>query len=581
MNYSNVSPGVYVKEIDLSQRVRAISTSIGAIVGASDKGPIMERTLITSVRQFLDVFGKPNPKTSYMHYAALAFLEESQRLYVTRVINTNPPPASGDDRALTAGAYVTVDDMMADAPNISITNFDDGTSTPLGKYDPYNTLGFDPATPGIERVLFFVCAENPGLWNNGLYVRIRPSFASGVSFAPGTGLVDFNPTYDDPLAFYVDVFKHFVSPRQQPDESFLVRRSSNVDGFGNQEFIEDVINSRSKLIRVRNNPYSSEVKVVKSSACFFAGATGGKPVHAAHMMQGWDLYRDPEMLDVNILIQGSQPVAAGQGSTIISDICALQEHMTNVAEHRMDCIAVLDVPKTEQDVANAVSFRRNDLNLDSSYAAMYTPDVLVYDQYNDLELYVPPSGFAAASYARTDTVAETWFAPAGMNRGDLKIMGVRNIYNQGDRDALDESNLNPIRLIPGMGYKIWGANTLQSMASALSNVNVRRLLCFVEKSIAIAALYSLFEPNDRILRDLLVEICTRFLKPIEQGRGLYWFKVVCDESNNLPETIQTGDLMLDVYLDPVIPAKRIHLNAIITKTGTNFKELAAERTGTF
>lgn len=543
---NNPSPGVYTKEIDLSQRVAAVSTSIGAIVGASDKGPVMERTLITSYTNFIATFGKPNPRTSFMHYAALAFLETSNRLYVTRVVN----------QALTAGAYLSVDDLEATTPILSLTNFDDGTNQPLGKLDPFNTLEFDPQQPGIENVLLFFCAANPGKWNNDIFIRVRPSTKRGLD-AP-----------DDPYVFYVDVFLNYTSPRQQPDESFLVSREYKLDGFGNQLYIEEVINNRSKIIRVRNNPYApARVKILTTATEFLAGATNGAAVTEGLINQGWELYRDPEQVDVNILINGGYSTPA------------VQLKMDEICQDRMDCIAVLDVPSNYQEVASAIEYRRNDLNLDSSRSAMYAPDLLILDTFNDLRLYVPPSGHVAAAYALTDSVAETWFAPAGMFRGDLNVLGVRHIYNEGDRDALTDAQVNAIRVIPGAGYKIWGADTLQSMASALSNVNVRRLLNFIEKSISIAALYSVFEPNDKILWDRLREMVERFLKPIRAGRGLYSFTVVCDESNNVPETIAAGDTILDVYLDPVIPAKRIYLNAIVTKTGANFRELALERSG--
>jgi phage tail sheath protein FI len=201
------------------------------------------------------------------------------------------------------------------------------------------------------------------------------------------------------------------------------------------------------------------------------------------------------------------------------------------------------------------------------------------DTYNDREIFIAPSGLVAAAYARTDSVAETWFAPAGMNRGDLNILAVGAVYNQGDRDALTDAQINSIRVIPGSGYKIWGADTMQAKASALSNVNVRRLLNFVKKSIAVASQYSVYEQHDIVLRAMLKDICDRFLKPIKSGRGLYSFYVQCDELNNPPEIVASGDLNLDVFLDPVIPAKRIHLNAIVTKTGANFKEIALARNG--
>lgn len=588
-SYASTSAGVYVKEIDLSQRIAAVSSSIGALVGASDRGPLNQRTLCTSTRQFLALFGKPNPRTSMMHYAALQFLDNGGRLYVTRVINEKAPTTGPEDRALTGGLYVTVDDLAAYSPIIRLTNFDDGTSNPLGIYDPFNTLGFDPQAPGINQVMFFVCAENPGLWNNNLYIRIRPSFARGVAFAPGTGMVDFNADYDDPYAFYLDVFENFTSVRQKPDESFLVSRDYRTDGHGSQLFIEEVINNQSNLIRVRNNSLAPLVKVVAEAGQFIAGATDGmstKKVDAATLVRGWDLYRDPEQVDVNILIQGGAPTYSPRAD-LIGDIVSIQLHMDQIAQDRMDCIAVLDVPSDQQSVAKSIAYRRNELNLNSSYSAIYSSDLYIYDKYNDRYIYVPPSGFAAAAYARTDRIAELWFAPAGMERGVLNVEGVRTIYNQDDRDALTDNQVNAIRYIPGEGYYIWGADTLQAMASALSNVNVRRLLCFVEKSIAIAALYSVYAPNDAILWSQLEDMVERFLRPIQGGRGLYWYNVQCDDKNNTGDTIAAGDVHLDVYLDPVIPGKRIHLNAILVKTGSlsgtagtvNFKEAVSAING--
>ena len=141
---SNSSPGVYTRELDLSQRIRAVSTSIGAIVGASAKGPLGERVLVTNEQEFIAAFGKPNPRTSYMHYAALEFLSKSSRLFVTRVINddeNNP-----QNRPLTAGAYYVVDDSAAINPRPRLSVFDDGSSNAQGVWDPYNTLTWNPHT---------------------------------------------------------------------------------------------------------------------------------------------------------------------------------------------------------------------------------------------------------------------------------------------------------------------------------------------------------------------------------------------------------------------------------------------------
>jgi phage tail sheath protein FI len=532
---SHSSAGVYVNEIDRSQRIAAASTSIGAAVGAATKGPVMERTLITSVRHFLETFGYPDPAISYMPYAALTFLEKSTRLYVTRVVSSD---------ALTAGAYLTVDDLSAATPILKLTNFDNGTNQPLGKFDPFNTLGFDPNQAGIENVLGFFCATNPGEWNNELYIRLRPSNKQGVALP------------DDPYVFNVDVFVDYKSPRQIPNESFLVSRDYRVNGFQRQMNIEDVINNNSKLIKYVANPYGSpDVKVLAPVSEFLDGGANGSLPTEGLIIQGWDLYNDPEKIDVNILINGGYSTPA------------VQLAMEQIASSRMDAIAVLDMPSDSQEVADAMNYVTNTLNLFSSYSAIYSPDLIIYDKYSDRNIYVPPSGFVAAAYAYTDQAFDTWFAPGGMIRGNMDVRGVRHTYNQEDRDALDSVHVNPMRSIPSVGFRIWGADTMQAQASALSNVNVRRLMNFLEKSIAIAALYSVFDPNDAILRSQLVEMCTRFLKPIKEGRGLYWFDAVCDDTNNPPEIVAGGDLILDVYVDPVLPAKRIHLNAIINKTG--------------
>lgn len=542
MTTSN-SAGVYVTERDISQRISAASTTIGAIVGISDRGPVMQRTLITDPKKFLAVFGTPNPRTSLMHYSALTFLEEANRLYVTRVVAPN---------ALTAGCFWTVDDVAALNPVMHLTNFDDGTNQPLGKVDPFNTLGFDPLTPGIANIMGFFCAANPGLWNNNLFIRIRPSNKRGVALP------------DDPFLFVVEVFENFTSPNQPPDEAFVVSREFGLNGFNEQTEIQEVINGKSNLIRYRANPYAApSQKVLSTFTEYLDGGSNGTPANESAVSLGWELYRDPENLDVNILIQGGFPSVA------------VQQKMVDISSQRMDAMAVLDIPSNKQRLADAIVFRRNELNINSSYGALYGPDVKIYDEFNDREIFVPASGFAAACFARTDREAATWFAPAGIDRGLLSIRGVRETYNQGDRDAFADAQINPIRVIPGTGFIIWGADTLQTQASALSNVNVRRLLNFVETSIKIAALYQNFEPNTEILWSRLTEICERFLKPIKAGRGLYYFNVQCNEKNNTPETIGNGDTILDVYLDPVIPAKRIFLNAVVNRTGARFTATSA------
>lgn len=514
---ANSSAGVYVNEIDVSQRIQAVSSSIAAIVGESLRGPVGERTLVTDTKQFLALFGRPNAKISFMHYCALAYLEHGNRLYVTRV-------APG---ALYGGAVVS----MANGLN---------TSAPFaaGVADP--ALFSFPAGPtGVD--LFAVHAANPGAWNAELRVAVYPN----TRIADGS--------------FYVDVY---VAGNNRAVESHLVHLNYKLDGYGQQINVEEYINKRSSLIRVIQNRTNAEfvanpnrVFINTLNSVNVVGGADATKATASDIINGWELYRDVEQVDVNLLINGGY-------STV-----AIQRNMDDICQQRMDCMAILDVPSTEQAVQNAVNYRRNTLMLDSSYSALYSPDYLILDEYNDINIYVPPSGHVAGAYARTDSEAELWFAPAGMNRGRLNIRGVLHNYNQGDRDILFDHQVNATRVIPGSGIKIWGADTLQVMASALSNVSVRRLMMFLEKSLSIAALYSVFDPHDPILRASLKDLCERFMKPIKNARGMYDFGVQCDEDNNPPEVVAAGDLNLDVYVDPVLPVKRIFLTAVVNKTG--------------
>jgi len=520
---NNSSAGVYVKEIDNSQEASQVSTSVAAIVGESNRGPVNKRTLITSIQSFIRQFGTPDASLGYLHYSALAFLNEGNRLYVTRV-------APG---AQYGGATVFINENSLN----SFYKWETGTEYP----DEYD---FGPDE------LFVVHAVDPGEWNQQLVVRVYPN------------------TKVNDNSFYVDVFENGSGVAS---ESFLVVLNHQVDGFGVQQNIQEHINRRSALIRIVQNEthpqYMQNPKrkfILSVIQTQLGGGTNGTRATTGQLMQAWDLYRNPEEISVNILINAG----------LVNP--AIQQRMDEICADRMDCMAILDVPSGEQRVQDAINWRRGSLALNSSYSALYCCDLLVADNYASRLLYVPPSGYVAAAYARTDREAATWFAPAGLVRGNLRVRGVRETYNQGDRDALVESQINPIRVLEGVGIAIWGADTLQTMRSALSNVNVRRLMLYLETSLSDTSLYSVFNPNDEILRGKLVEICERFLENVKNGRGVHRYGVTCDESNNPPEITANGDLILDVYVDPVLPAKRILLQATINKTGARFTASATE-----
>jgi len=538
----NASAGVYTQTIDLSQRVAAVSTSIGAIVGEAPKGPVLKTTLVTDHVEYTSKFGHGTPgKFGFMAQCVDPFLDVSKRLQVVRVVNG----------ALSAGAYWTTDDPNAHNPKFALNNFDDGSNRPLGIEAPEDNLEFTPATPGVSLILAAFYSIDPGKWNNSISVRIRPANPDGVALR-GNG--------HDAKWFYVEVFLNYQGGEfEAPLEKFLCSREEQVDGEGNQLFIEDVINnptSGSKHIRVLNNPYCENLDVVTDAFERFDGGSDGLRVTQDQIALAWELFEDIDSIDVNILIN------AGYANPTV------HRSMERLARLRGDAFAVLDMPSDKQETSAANVYKVNELNLDSSYAGLYTPNVNVTDSNSGKKLSVPPSGFIAGVMAYTDQQRGVWFAPAGINRGRLSVGGLAVHYGQGHRDSLSEVQVNCIRNIPGQGFVVWDQQTTQRMASALQWVNVRRLTNYILKATSLAARYKLFDPNDNRLRTELRMMVEKFMDPIRTGRGVYEYKVVCSEVNNTPDIIANGDLVIDLYYTPTIAVKRVHVAFNINPTGS-------------
>ena len=177
--------------------------------------------------------------------------------------------------------------------------------------------------------------------------------------------------------------------------------------------------------------------------------------------------------------------------------------------------------------------------------------------------------------ARTDDTNDPWFSPAGFNRGQL--LGVTKVkYNpkQADRDLLYKARVNPIVSFPGEGIVLFGDKTAQTKASAFDRINVRRLFIVLEKAISTAAKYQLFELNDEFTRAMFRNMVEPFLRDVKGRRGITDFLVVCDETNNTAQVIDTNRFVADIYIKPARSINFITLNFIATRTGVEFNEIA-------
>ena len=514
-----LSPQVQITEKDISDIVGAVATSIAAIVGYSKKGDVKNYKLITNVQQFIDEYGEPEPG-NYFHYSALGYLAKGRQLYALRVVNG----------ALYGGVKIMKSDATGD--NVAYSS---------GESDPEESYTF-----GSDEV-FTIFAKDPGSWNNNIAIKITEVSDSDYTFKIIVG-------YKDALGNIED------------KEVFLVSRKHQKDGYGRQMYLEDRINGNSKYIKVRDNTALDESVLPKAQATYLSFAKGddGSAVTNLQVNEGWDKFANPEEVDVNILINA--------GFTSVS----VAEKLKDIAESRRDCIAILDIPYDNcSDVTSTVDYRKNTLNINSNYCAVYAPWVKIYDQWNDTYVWIPPSGVVAGAIAYSDYVAEPWFAPAGFNRGILPVVGVQKVYSLGERDTLYEAQINPIQAFKGEGVVIWGQRTMQTKPSALDRINVRRLLVVIEKAIATSLKYFLFEPHDDITRLRVTQMIDDYLRIVKARRGVQDYKVVCDDSNNPPEVIDRNELVVTVYIKPMHAIEFIRLDMVITRSGASFEELIA------
>ncbi|MDA8959208.1 phage tail sheath subtilisin-like domain-containing protein [bacterium] len=237
-------------------------------------------------------------------------------------------------------------------------------------------------------------------------------------------------------------------------------------------------------------------------------------------------------------------------------------------ENRGDAITVIDLENYGSTITAASSTAAS---LDTSYAASYWPWVQITDPDTAQLVWVPAGTLIPGVYAYTDRVAEPWFAPAGINRGGLgTVRQAERKLTQANRDTLYINKVNPIATFPGQGVTVFGQKTLQTQASALDRVNVRRLLIALKSYIAQISDNLVFEQNTAATRNQFLSQVNPYLESVQQRQGLYAFKVVMDATNNTPDVIDRNQLIGAIYLQPTKTAEFIYLDFNILPTGATF-----------
>ena len=577
-----LSPGVEVLEIDASGIVPTVSNSIAVFGGSFTQGPTNTYTLITNASDLVTYYGTPTASNYNDWYQCKTFLDYGNLLLVSRGLSSTAANASYICQGRTYTTDMTT--AIVTAANSSVI----GNETDYENES--NSIVF-PSETTVVPVLKFL-SKNPGAWGNDIQIAIAkpsdfvktPTISNPAKYAfSGISLNDqfdyFPGTSANSVSGY-DEFAVIVKYKDLIVETFIVSFSTAARDANNKSmYVESLINSQSKYVYVKvndavagtlsgdniidsyihsNNTGHTDFALVSGSDGIYGGVAGA--LTAGEISNAYDIFSNKEEIDIDIVI-------ANEGNILAA---------VNLAEGRQDCIAFLGatygdtVGQAASDaVANIISWRtEGEANINSSYVVVGANYMNVYDKYADKYRWINVAGTLAGLRAQTNTNLASWWASAGLERGQL--LNVNKLAfnpNQGQRDFLYKNGLNPIVSFPGQGVVLWGQKTLLDKPSSFDRVNVRGLFITLERALWKMAKYQVFEFNDSFTRNRISAMINPFLATVQAGRGIQDYLVVCDTTNNTPDIISRNQLIVDVYIKPTYVAEFIQLR--FTNAGTN------------
>ena len=690
-----VSPGVNVREIDLTNVVPAVATSIGAIAGAFQKGPVSSIVTITSEEELVQIFGRPQSTGNQFEtfFTAANFLQYADNLKVVRaesgVLNATANGAGllirdddhyqtsfedgqgsvGEWAARTAGTHgnglgvsicssATAYEQTAVTTTsgtealgqtvISVTDasvINVGDIVNFGETFEYETTARNTTSNEITIKL----KDDPngaGLQSqitSGTNIRRRWRFYDLFDGAPGTSdyatqnnrgnndeihIVVYD-TEGDLSGFSVDangnrtnavletfgnqsVNSNAKSP--QGDSIYYPDRIFKSSQFvywmdhntGGANFGEDISGAAGSIILNGTDGSSTDAgdniilnatdsggtdadgnisledgtsgySVISApTKTELAGGTDDYALTAGEYESAYDRFEDTESLDVNLILGGRGGGAGDTSSSQDTHVTML----TALVEKRRDCVAFASpfrsatVGVSSSNTATNNVIDAFDLCPSSSYMVFDSGYKYMFDKYNDVFRFVPLNGDTAGLCAFTDQIADSFFSPAGFNRGNVRG-AVKLSYNptKAERDRLYRARVNPVVNFPGQGVVLFGDKTALTKPSAFDRINVRRLFLLLEKAIATAAKFQLFEFNDEFTRAQFRNLVEPFLRDIQGRRGITDFSVKADATNNTGEVIDRNEFVADIFIKPARSINFITLNFVAVRTGVSFTEV--------
>lgn len=579
MAESIISPGVFARENDVSFINPAPVEAGAAILGPTVKGPVLEPTIVTSYNEYKRKFGETfiSASTNQEFLTSIAvknyFQQGGNTMLVTRVVN---------------GTFATATSThVSSSDNDSIQPFVIKT---LGKGTLFNgSTGVNAAGPEI--------ANSGGVLVSGSEDNVRWEITN-VDNKKGTFTLLIRKGSDSHNAKVVlETFNNVSLDPQSSNyiESKIGTQYKAPATDGSKDYVKtfgDYINKSNYIyvsavnsqlpgyllndgITVRSDEYTGSLPVNESGS--FHGATGNIAPASANYFG-------------TISNTDSQGVNGSDYSTAISILSNKDEYLFNVvsapgliysnaaqgsaldsiitlAEQRGDCIAVVDLDNYGSGVADVTSTATG---LNSSYAATYWPWVQVRSA-TGRNVWSPASVAIPGVYAFTDNSSAPWYAPAGLVRGGVVgIIQAEQKLTRGQRDLLYDGKVNPIATFPGQGIAVFGQKTLQTKASALDRVNVRRLLIELKKFLGDQARNLVFEQNTVATRNKFLSIVNPYLESVVQRQGLYAFRVVMDDTNNTADVVDRNQLIGQIFIQPARTAEFIVLDFTVEPTGATF-----------
>ena len=560
-----LSPGIYINETDQSFIPEGITEVGAAIVGPTAKGPALVPTKVTSyadyVAKFGDLIESGGGSYSFLNNTAAYgyFNNGGSTLLVSRVVAGTYTSATEDVAATTNNAF-TINTIAQGADQNSTSSVAANGALPSGSATNlrWSVINSNTGSGTFTLIIRRGDDDNNNLITLEQYtgLTLDPFDDNYIGKIIGTQRPTIQGSGDD---IYVEIEGDYPNRSKYVYVTDINETPSYLDGDGNprSQTFKDAMPLNNK-----NGSFKNGAGAIGTGAKFGKDITGTniQGVEASDYTASFYLLNDTQYKYTSIVAPGLN----------YSDNSTELDVLLDSAKERQDFLAVIDLGLYDATADEVIT---TGASINNSYAAAYYPWLMSTDPATGRLTWSPASALIPGVFAYNDRTSEPWFAPAGLSRGSLPtVLKTQRTLPKSSRDNLYSGKINPITAFPGAGVVVFGQKTLQSKASALDRINVRRLLINIKQFLDQQAGNIVFEPNSQATRNNFLAIVNPYLESVQQRQGLYAFKVVMDESINTAAVIDRNELVGQVYLQPTRTAEFVILNFNILPTGASFPE---------